>query len=137
MNREQVDISSRNQPQAPLDRRYAERVPMQLRVLYTSETGVRFVKDEGVVINLSKTGCKVSGLTPPTNGSRVTLFLYLPDGHPPLCFTGTAITWVRGTTFAARFPQLTAEERKRVQEMIWKHATLPTSTQRRAAFRIA
>ena len=136
MSTKQLGIHDPHHPLAPLDRRYAERVPLHVRVMYTSETGHQFIKGEGALINLSKTGCKVSGLIPPAVGSRITLFLYLQDGEPPLCLTGTGISWVRGTTFAVRFPKLTAEDRKRVQETIWKHATLTKPVQPRAAFRI-
>lgn len=122
---------------AQLDRRYAERVPTHLRVLYVSETGSRCVTADGLLINLSKTGCKVVGTTPPLAGSTVTLFLYLEDGKPPVCLTGTTISWVSGLKFAARFPTLNADERKRVQEVVWKHATLSTSSEHRTAFRIA
>jgi hypothetical protein len=128
--------SSQHKTHVLLDRRYAERVPMHVRVMYASEAGSRLVKAEGSLINLSKTGCKVLATTPPPAGSRITMFLYLQDGKPPMCLTGMTIPWVAGLMFSVRFPKLTPDERKRVQEMIWKHATLTRSGQQRAAFRI-
>jgi hypothetical protein len=53
-----------------------------------------------------------------------------------MCLTETTISWVRGVSFAAKFPNLTAEERKRLQELIWKHATISLSSHERAGFRI-
>lgn len=121
---------------APLDRRYAERAVLQARVLYASENGSRLLKAEGALSDLSKSGCKIEGTVSPPEGSHVTLFLYLADGRPPLCLTEATISWVRGSAFAVKFPDLTPEERKRIQELIWKHVTLSLSDQRRAGFRI-
>ncbi|MDF0645367.1 MAG: PilZ domain-containing protein [Nitrospira sp.] len=121
---------------APLDRRYAERAAFQARVLYASEDGARLLKAEGALTDLSKSGCKIQGTVSPLEGSHVTLFLYLGDGQPPLCLTEATISWVRGSAFAAKFPDLTPEERKRIQELIWKHVTLSLSNPRRAGFRI-
>lgn len=120
----------------PLDRRYAERASLQTRVLYTSEDGSTLLKAEGSLTDLSKSGCKIEGPVPPPEGSHVTLFLYLSDGQPPLCLTEATISWVRGSAFAAKFPDLTPEERKRIQELIWKHVTISLSKQQRAGFRI-
>ncbi len=137
MKAEQTRFSRLNEAFTALDRRYAERVPVHMKVMYSCETGPRLMKAEGSLINLCKTGCKILVSTPPPAGTRITLFLYIPDGMPPLCLTGTSVTWVAGTTFAARFPKLTDEERKRVQMMIWKHATLTKAKQPRTAFRFA
>lgn len=121
---------------APLDRRYAERAALQARVLYASEDGSRLLKAEGSLSDLSKSGCKIEGTVSPPEGSHVTLFLYLADGQPPLCLTEVRISRVKGSVFAAKFPDLTPEERKRIQELIWKHVTFSLSKQPRAGFRI-
>ena len=127
---------TRKSAYAPLDRRYAERVPIHYRVMYSAETGPKLVKGEGSLKDLSKSGCKVTAAIVPTVGSSVTLFLYIEDGNPPMCLIGTTVSWVAGQSFAAKFPKLTSEERKRLQEMIWKHATLLPTKHQRAAFRI-
>ncbi|HEX9154172.1 MAG TPA: PilZ domain-containing protein [Nitrospira sp.] len=121
---------------APLDRRYAERVPINYRVTYTGAEGARLVKTEGSLRDLSKIGCKVLGTILPVTGSTVTLTLYLEDGQAPLCLSDATVSWIRGSVFAIRFPKLTADERKRVQEVIWKHVTLSPSKNHRTAFRI-
>ncbi len=121
----------------PLDRRDAERVPIRLKTSYTSEEAPHFLRGEGTVADLSKTGCMITGSSKLSKGSCVTLFLYLEDGQKPMCLTGCKISWVSGESFAAEFPALHDEERKRVQELIWKHATLTASGQQRTAFRLA
>jgi len=45
-------------PHSLLDRRYAERVPIRYRVAYSGAEGARIVRGEGILTNLSKTGCK-------------------------------------------------------------------------------
>jgi PilZ domain len=129
------NLTSKN-AHTPLDRRYAERVPINYRVTYTGAEGARLVKTDGSLRDLSKTGCKILGTILPVVGSRVTVTLYLEDGQAPLCLGDTTVSWIRGSVFAIRFPKLTADERKRVQEVIWKHVTLSPSKNHRAAFRI-
>jgi len=119
---------------APLDRRYAERVPIHYRVIYTGTEGARLIKTKGSLIDLSKTGCKILGTMLPAAGGCLTITLYLEDGRPPLCLTDATVSWIKGSVFAVRFPKLTQDERKRIQGVIWKHVTL--SKNHRAAFRI-
>ncbi len=129
--------SSGSKAHAPLDRRYAERAPISCKVVYSGEDGARIVKVEGTLQDLSKTGCKILGTTQPVMGDDLTLFLYLDDGKTPMCLAGGQITWVKGLSFAIRFPRLTPEERKRLQEVIWKNVTFSPANSHRTAFRIA
>lgn len=119
-----------------LDRRYAERVPIRCRISYSGEDGARIVTGEGNLSDLSKTGCKIFGATMPAPGSSIILFLHLEDGQAPLCLTGNMVSWVTGDSFAAKFPKLTASERKRLQDIIWRNARASSLTNRRVAFRI-
>ena len=121
---------------APLDRRYAERVPIHYRVTYLGTEGARLIKTEGSLRDLSQTGCKVLGTLLPTLGSTFTVTLHLDDGHAPLCLTDATVSWIKGSMFAVRFPKLAEEERKRIQGVIWKHVTLSPSKNDRTAFRI-
>ena len=120
---------------APLDRRYAERVPIHVHVTYTGTEGARLVKRDGSLKDLSKTGCKILGTMLPVAGASLTVTLHLEDGEAPLCLTDSTVSWIKGSVFAVRFPKLTGEERKRIQGVIWKHVTLARNY--RAAFRIA
>jgi hypothetical protein len=124
--------------QAPLDRRDAERAPIGCKVIYTGAEGARIVRIEGTLQDISKTGCKILGNnTPPVLGCDVTLLLWLEDGKAPLSLSGAQVTWVKGCMFAVRFPRLTPDERKRLQEIIWRNVTLSAASQHRAAFRLA
>jgi len=119
-----------------LDRRYAERIPIRYRITYSREEGARIVTGEGALKDLSKTGCKILGATTSSLGSRLTLLLDLEDGQAPMRLTDVLVTWIDRDSFAVRFPKLSAEERKRLQEVIWKHVRLETLDDRRTAFRI-
>ena len=121
---------------APLDRRYAERVPIHYRVSYTGTEGARLIKLEGSLRDLSQTGCKILGTVLPVLGATITVTLHLEDGQAPLCVTDGTVSWIKGSVFAVRFPKLTEEERKRIQAVVWKHVTLSPSKNHRAAFRI-
>ena len=120
-----------------LDRRYAERVPIRYRVAYSGAEGARIVTGEGVLKNLSKTGCKILGIATISLGSRLTLLLYLEDAQAPMQLIDTLVSWVAKDSFSVRFPKLSPEERKRLQEVIFKNISLSAVDHRRTAFRIA
>jgi len=119
-----------------LDRRYAERVPIRQRITYSGEEGARIVSGEGVLKNLSKTGCKILGVAQSSLGSRLTLHLDLEDGQAPMRITDVIVSWISTDSFAVKFPKLSSEERKRLQEVIWKNIRLSSLGDQRTAFRI-
>ena len=119
-----------------LDRRYAERVPIRYRITYSGEEGARIVRGEGALKDLSKTGCKILGVAESSLGSRITLHLDLEDGQAPMRLTDVLVSWIAKDSFAVKFPKLTPEERKRLQEVIFKNISLSSLDDRRTAFRI-
>ena len=119
-----------------LDRRSAERVPIRYRITYSGEEGARIVTGEGALKDLSKTGCKILGTATSSLGSRLTLLLYLQDGQAPLRLTDVLVSWIAKDSFAVRFPKLSPEERKRLQEVIFKNISVSSLDDRRTAFRI-
>jgi hypothetical protein len=119
-----------------LDRRYAERVPIGYRISYSGEEGARIVKGEGLLKDLSKTGCKILGATMSPLGSSLTLLLDFQDGQPPMCLTNVIVSWIARDSFAVKFPKLSPEERNRLQNVILKNISLSALDDKRAAFRI-
>jgi c-di-GMP-binding flagellar brake protein YcgR len=119
-----------------LDRRYAERVPIRYRISYSGQEGARVFTEEATLKDLSKTGCKILGATVSSLGSPLTLLLNLKDGQAPMRLTDTIVSWIAKDSFAVRFPKLSAEERKRLQEVIFRNISLSSLDDRRAAFRI-
>jgi c-di-GMP-binding flagellar brake protein YcgR len=119
-----------------LDRRYAERVPIRYRITYSGEEGARIVTGEGALKDLSKTGCKILDTTMVSLGTRLTLLLYLEDGQAPMRLIDVIVSWISKDSFAVRFPKLPADERKRLQGVIFKNISLSSLDDRRTAFRI-
>jgi len=119
-----------------LDRRYAERVPIRYRITYSGEEGARIVSGEGVLKDLSKAGCKILGVAQSSLGSRLTLQLDLEDGQAPMRITDVIVSWISTDSFAVKFPKLSSEERKRLQDVIWKNISLSSLGDQRTAFRI-
>lgn len=119
-----------------LDRRYAERVAFHGTITYSLEEGARIVTGEGVIKDLSKTGCKIVGTTTSPLGGSLTLQLHLGDGQAPLCITGANVSGIDKGTFSVRFPSLSPANRKRLQDVVWKNISLSSSHHRRTAFRI-
>jgi hypothetical protein len=50
--------------------------------------------------------------------------------------TDVLVSWIDSDSFAVRFPKLSAEERKRLQEVIFKNISLSSLDDQRTAFRI-
>lgn len=119
-----------------LDRRYAERVPIRYRITYFGEDGARIVPGEGALTDLSQTGCKILGIAPSPLGSRLTLLLDLEDGQAPMRLTDVIVSWIFKDSFAVKFPKLSSDERKRLQDVIWKNISVSSLDDRRTAFRI-
>ena len=119
-----------------LDRRYAERVPIEYRISYSGEEGARIVKGEGRLKDLSKTGCKILGATTSSLGSSLALLLDFEDGKAPMRLTDATVSWLGKDSFAVRFPKLSADERRRLQEIIWKNISVSSLGDQRTAFRI-
>jgi len=119
-----------------LDRRYAERVPIRCRIGYSGQEGARVVTGETILKDLSKTGCKILGAAPSPLGSPLTLLLDLKDGQAPMHLTDVIVSRIAVGSFAVRFPMLSAEERRRLQDVILKHVRLSSIDDRRTAFRI-
>jgi hypothetical protein len=86
--------------------------------------------------DLSKTGCKILGVAESSLGSYITLHLDLEDGQAPMRLTDVLVSWIAKDSFAVKFPKLTPEERKRLQEVIFKNISLSSLDDRRTAFRI-
>jgi hypothetical protein len=119
-----------------LDRRYAERVPIRYRLTYSGVEGARVIRGEGSLKDLSKTGCNIVGAATISLGSHLTLLLDLQDGQAPMRLVDVFVSWIADDSFAVKFPKLSAEERKRLQDVIFKNISLSCLDDRRTAFRI-
>ena len=53
-----------------------------------------------------------------------------------MCLTNVTVSWIASDSFAVKFPKLSAEERKRLQDLVWKNVSLSSLVDQRTAFRI-
>ena len=88
-----------------LDRRYAERVPIGYRISYSGTEGARIVTGEGILKDLSKTGCKILGSTISSLGSSLTLHLYLERGRSPCALQASPSPGSAGPRLPFDFPR--------------------------------
>ena len=126
-----------NQAATILDRREAERVPLQVHVFYASEDKGCLFTGEGRLRNLSPKGCRTDGNSQVVAGSTLRILLDLDDGKGPLCLPGATVVWSDGPSFGVKFPLMTLENRQRLQELVLKFATLRGTSLKHTAFRIA
>ncbi|HTL61072.1 MAG TPA: PilZ domain-containing protein [Nitrospira sp.] len=119
-----------------LDRRDAERVPLRTYVSYVTDERMGLSRGQGWLVDLSKTGCKITGPVLML-GTSVTIVLYFADEQDPLCVCGATVTWSDGDSFGVRFPKLNGADRQRLQELVLKFATLRGKSQQHTAFRLA
>ncbi|HZH48702.1 MAG TPA: PilZ domain-containing protein, partial [Nitrospira sp.] len=131
-----VNVTINKNASAILDRREAERVPIHSHVTYASSAEACLCRGEGKLLNLSKKGCRIVGPVLAV-GSTATISLDLDDGKAPLNFTDVTVCWSDGYSFGVKFPSMTVEDRKRLQELILKLATLRGASQDHTAFRLA
>jgi hypothetical protein len=120
----------------PLDNRYSERVDVTCQVRYIGEISTQPHQGEGLIKNVSLSGCKVISDRPVTRGTLLTLTIALPDGLPQLSVPAAHVVWVSGCQFSVRFMHLSQEHRKRLQSFIWKSISHDTLSDQRTRFRL-
>jgi hypothetical protein len=97
-----------NPPQKP---RIATRHKLSCRAFFSSAG----LEGEGLVNDLSKTGCKIQCQTVPELGATVKTDLFLPDYPRPLKVERGLVRWVKGDTFGVEFTELQASQRERLR----------------------
>ena len=118
-----------------LDQRDAERVPLRTYVSYMTDEGKGLSCGQGWLVDLSKTGCKITGPALMV-GASATLVLYFQDEKDPLCISDATVTWRDGESFGVRFPKLKGADRQRLQELVLRFATFRGHSQEHTAFRL-
>lgn len=135
MRPDYVNNEAGKNPAAILDRREAERVAMDSHVSYTSDDGGPLLRGEGLLLNLSKLGCRIVGPVLAV-GSHTTISLDVHDGRAPLRMVAATVCWSDGSSFGVKFPSMSGEDRKRLQELVLRFASLHGATNEYTAFRL-
>ncbi len=73
------------------------------------------LEGEGVVVDLSRAGCKVQCETVPETGTELEINLFLPDYPRPLKVERSVVRWVKGERFGVEFVDIQASQRERLR----------------------
>jgi PilZ domain len=99
------------------DRRAAGRMLAHCHVHYRRTDGQLGVLEEGVLRDVSGTGCNLYTRAALEPGQVITLVLYFTDSQLPISLAGTTVCWGRNHCFGVRFPALTSDERVRIERV--------------------
>lgn len=95
-------------------RRIYPRYPMQYPIIFGWASGV----EEGLVTNLSFSGCTVQCDRSPLIGAEVRVSILLPDRTQALSIEGGTIKWAEGCQFGVEFQHLALDARQRLNRTL-------------------
>jgi len=84
------------------------------------------LEGEGIVNDLSKTGCKLQCQTIPEAGASLKVDLFLPDYPRPLKVERSVVRWVKGDTFGVEFVDIQASQRERLRVFLGTQSSART-----------
>jgi hypothetical protein len=99
-------------------RRAIGQILSHCHVRYWWADGQRLATAEGLLHDVSMTGCSFLATAPLYVGQVITIILHFNDGEPPICLPGTSVCWASRDRFGAKFPPLTSQERERLQAVM-------------------
>jgi len=90
--------------------RKAPRFHAQVRIFFTAGS----LEGEGVVLDLSKGGCRVQCEIELMPGTEIDAQIYFPDYEWPLKIQRAAVRWTRGETFGVEFLEMLPAQKSRL-----------------------
>ncbi len=97
-----------------MEQRQTERYPVQFPVRF----GGDLIEGEGLVTDLSTTGCGLQTRSRVKDRAYVHLFLYLPPEGVPMKVELAAVRWVSEQAVGLEFIRLSATHQKRLREYV-------------------
>ena len=82
---------------------------------------------EGGLLDLSRTGARLSSVYPVQPRDYLSLSLSLPFQVPSLEVMLAAVRWAKGKNFGVEFIQIAEGEQRRLRDFLTKHSTPNTS----------
>jgi hypothetical protein len=98
-----------------MERRLALRLKAQFRSSFSSQ---EIVGGEGMVVDLSYTGCRITTVVQVPHGTSLEVRLILPDDLPPLTVESCIVRWSRGHEFGVQFLDPRDEHRARLAQFV-------------------
>jgi hypothetical protein len=108
---EGVELMKELQEHPPEKPRIATRHKLSCRTFFSGGG----LEGEGLVIDLSKSGCKIQCQTVPEVGATVKADLFLPDYPRPLKIERGLVRWVKTDSFGLEFVDIQASQRERLR----------------------
>ena len=107
------------------ERRVARRVPVQIKARFSATECFQQVGD-GLVLDLSESGCKLhSAQVSPWEHLR-TLYLMIPETFRLIPISEARVIWTARDEYGIEFRRVTERERARLRHFIWKQANRST-----------
>jgi hypothetical protein len=95
-------------------RRQAARVRMHVRIFFTTEG----IEGEGVVLDLTKSGCRVQCEGEISVGAEIEAHIYSPDYDWPLKVRRAIVRWTKAGEFGVEFLELLPAQRERLRRFL-------------------
>jgi hypothetical protein len=94
--------------------RKAPRLQVQVRIFFTAGD----TEGEGVVLDLSKGGCRVQCETAVSVGTEIEAQIYFPDYEWPLKVGRAGVRWTNGDVFGVEFLDLRPAQKERLRTLL-------------------
>lgn len=109
-----------NYPVQAIDRRAAQRVPVQMMVRFSTTDSFQRA-GHGVALDLSESGCKLCSDPVLPIGSFWDLYLTVHETSSPVLISEVRVVWGAENQYGIEFLRVVAGERTRLRQFIWKH----------------
>jgi len=106
-----------------MEARQSPRVPLASTAYLESDRD----SAEGALLDLSRTGARLSSVYPVQPRDYLSLSLSLPFQVPSLEVMLAAVRWAKGKNFGVEFIQIAEGEQRRLRDFLTKHSTPNTS----------
>jgi hypothetical protein len=100
------------------ERRTTGRMLAHCHLHYRRTDGRLGVLEEGLLQDMSLTGCQIITQAALQPGDLITLVVYFNDGQLPITLPGTTVCWRQHHRFGVRFTDMTADECTRLKAML-------------------
>lgn len=97
-----------------MEHRHVQRQPVRFPVSFSGD----LIDGDGVVINLTTSGCGVRTAKKVTGRSYVHVILHLPHEDKPMKVELAAIRWADGQVFGLEFIRIGSAQQRRLREYL-------------------
>ena len=98
-----------------VDLRKFTRFPVRFQSSFRSSY---LVAGEGVIVDLSLGGCRVSCSTPVPSGTQMEMRVHLPDQESPVQIDSVGVRWAQEGGFGVEFLQMQPEAQERLRVFV-------------------